>query len=131
MNLTTTYLGLTLDNPLVASAGPLSRTVDGVRQLADAGVGAIVLPSLFEEQVQREADPDARPAGTGAESFAESLSDLTGTSEEACRAAISTWSAGLPPRSASRSSPASTASPPAAGPTTRPPCRRRVPPRSS
>ena len=46
MNLTTTYLGLTLDNPLVASAGPLSRTVDGVRQLADAGVGAIVLPSL-------------------------------------------------------------------------------------
>ena len=55
MNLTTTYLGLTLDNPLVASAGPLSRTVDGVRHLADAGVGAIVLPSLFEEQVQREA----------------------------------------------------------------------------
>jgi len=83
MNLTTTYLGLTLDNPLVASAGPLSRTVDGVRHLADAGVGAIVLPSLFEEQVQREADPDARPAGTGAESFAESLSDLTGTSGEA------------------------------------------------
>jgi dihydroorotate dehydrogenase (fumarate) len=82
MNLTTTYLGLTLDNPLVASAGPLSRTVDGVRHLADAGVGAIVLPSLFEEQVQ-EADPDARPAGTGAESFAESLSDLTGTSREA------------------------------------------------
>jgi dihydroorotate dehydrogenase (fumarate) len=79
MNLTTTYLGLTLDNPLVASAGPLSRTVDGVRHLADAGVGAIVLPSLFEEQVQREAERDARLAEAGAESFAESLSYLPGT----------------------------------------------------
>ena len=79
MNLTTTYLGLTLNNPLVASAGPLSRTVDGVRHLADAGVGAVVLPSLFEEQVQREAERDARLAETGAESFAESLSYLPGT----------------------------------------------------
>jgi dihydroorotate dehydrogenase (fumarate) len=79
MNLTTTYLGLTLDNPLVASAGPLSRTVDGVRHLADAGVGAIVLPSLFEEQVRREAERDAQLAEAGAESFAESLSYLPGT----------------------------------------------------
>jgi dihydroorotate dehydrogenase (fumarate) len=76
MNLTTTYLGLTLDNPLVASAGPLSRTVDGVRQLADAGVAAVVLPSLFEEQVRREAERDAQLAEAGAESFAESLSYL-------------------------------------------------------
>jgi len=79
MNLTTTYLGLTLDNPLVASAGPLSRTVDGVRHLADAGVGAIVLPSLFEEQVRREAERDAQLAEAGAESFAESLSYLPET----------------------------------------------------
>jgi dihydroorotate dehydrogenase (fumarate) len=83
MNLTTTYLGLTLDNPLVASAGPLSRTVDGVRHLADAGVGAIVLPSLFEEQVRREAERDAELAEAGAESFAESLSYLPGTDGEA------------------------------------------------
>jgi dihydroorotate dehydrogenase (fumarate) len=83
MNLTTTYLGLTLDNPLVASAGPLSRTVDGVRHLADAGVGAIVLPSLFEEQVRREAERDAQLAEAGAESFAESLSYLPGTDGEA------------------------------------------------
>jgi len=76
MNLTTTYLGLTLDNPLVASASPLSRTVDGVRQLADAGVAAVVLPSLFEEQVRREAERDAQLAEAGAESFAESLSYL-------------------------------------------------------
>jgi dihydroorotate dehydrogenase (fumarate) len=83
MNLTTTYLGLTLDNPLVASAGPLSRTVDGVRQLADSGVAAVVLPSLFEEQVRREADRDARLAEAGAESFAESLSYLPDTGGEA------------------------------------------------
>jgi len=76
MNLTTTYLGLTLDNPLVASASPLGRTVDGVRQLADAGVAAVVLPSLFEEQVRREAERDAQLAEAGAESFAESLSYL-------------------------------------------------------
>jgi len=82
MNLTTTYLGLTLDNPLVASAGPLSRTVDGVRQLADAGVAAVVLPSLFEEQVRREAERDARLAEAGAESFAESLSYLPDTGGE-------------------------------------------------
>jgi dihydroorotate dehydrogenase (fumarate) len=83
MNLTTTYLGLTLDSPVVASAGPLSRTVDGVRQLADSGVAAVVLPSLFEEQVRREADRDARLAEAGAESFAESLSYLPDTGGEA------------------------------------------------
>jgi dihydroorotate dehydrogenase (fumarate) len=82
MNLTTRYLGLTLDNPLVASAGPLSRTVDGVRQLADAGVAAVVLPSLFEEQVRREAERDAQLAEAGAESFAESLSYLPDTGGE-------------------------------------------------
>jgi len=48
-------------NPLIASASPLSNTVDGVRRLADAGVGAVVLYSLFEEQLRREAAdlPDA------------------------------------------------------------------------
>ncbi|HTT49825.1 MAG TPA: dihydroorotate dehydrogenase-like protein [Streptosporangiaceae bacterium] len=83
MDLTTNYLGLTLKNPLVASAGPIARTVQGVQHLADAGVGAIVLPSLFEEQVQREAERDAELAETGAESFAESLSYLPGTGEAA------------------------------------------------
>ena len=55
MDLSTSYMGLTLRNPLVASASPLSQTVDGVRRLADAGVGAVVLYSLFEEQLRREA----------------------------------------------------------------------------
>jgi dihydroorotate dehydrogenase (fumarate) len=62
MDLATDYMGLALRNPLVASASPLSRTVDGVRKLAEAGVGAIVLPSLFEEEARREAELDARPA---------------------------------------------------------------------
>jgi dihydroorotate dehydrogenase (fumarate) len=74
MDLSTSYLGLTLRNPLVASASPLSNTLDGVRRLADAGVGAIVLYSLFEEQLRQEAARNARLADAGSESFAESLS---------------------------------------------------------
>jgi dihydroorotate dehydrogenase (fumarate) len=73
-DLSTTYMGLELRNPLVASASPLSRTVDGVRRLADAGVGAVVLYSLFEEQVRREAERDALLMDAGTESFVESLS---------------------------------------------------------
>lgn len=74
MDLTTDYLGLRLRNPLVASAGPLSQTVDGVRGLADAGVGAVVLYSLFEEQVRRQAALDADLTDLHEESFAEALS---------------------------------------------------------
>jgi dihydroorotate dehydrogenase (fumarate) len=74
MDLTTRYLGLELRNPLVASASPLSNTADGVRRLADAGVGAVVLFSLFEEQLRREAAQNAARADAGTESFAESLS---------------------------------------------------------
>ncbi len=50
-SLTTDYLGLTLRNPLVASPSPATSTVDRVRALAGAGIGAVVLPSLYEEQV--------------------------------------------------------------------------------
>ena len=74
MDLSTGYLGLPLRNPLVASASPISNTLDGVRQLADAGVGAIVLYSLFEEQLRQEAEQNARLAGVGTDSFAEALS---------------------------------------------------------
>ena len=74
MDLATDYMGLALRNPLVASASPLSRTVDGVRRVADAGVGAVVLHSLFEEQLLREAEENARMAEAGTEAFAESLS---------------------------------------------------------
>ncbi len=74
MDLTTDYLGLRLRNPLVASAGPLSQTVDGVRGLADAGIGAVVMYSLFEEQVRQQAARDAELADLHEESFAEALS---------------------------------------------------------
>jgi dihydroorotate dehydrogenase (fumarate) len=82
MDLATVYMGLPLRNPLVASASPLSQTVDGVRRLADAGVGAIVLYSLFEEQLRREAAQDARLVDAGTESFAESLSYFPAAAEE-------------------------------------------------
>jgi len=82
MDLSTDYMGLALRNPLVASASPLSRTVDGVRELAAAGVGAIVMYSLFEEQVRREAELNARLADAGTESFAESLSYFPDAADE-------------------------------------------------
>jgi len=73
-DLETRYLGLELRSPLVASASPLSGTADGVRRLADGGAAAVVLPSLFEEQLRQQAAHDAAVAGAGADSFAESLS---------------------------------------------------------
>jgi dihydroorotate dehydrogenase (fumarate) len=82
MNLTTDYMGLALRNPLIASASPLSQTVDGIRRLASAGVGAVVLYSLFEEQVRREAAENARLVDAGSESFAESLSYFPVSAEE-------------------------------------------------
>lgn len=51
MDLSTTYMGLTLKNPLVPSASPLSETLDGVRRMEDAGAAAVVMYSLFEEQI--------------------------------------------------------------------------------
>lgn len=73
MDLTTTYLGLTLRNPLVASAGPLSQTLDGIKSLAEGGVGAVVLFSLFEEQLRREAARDIDLLERHEYSYAEAL----------------------------------------------------------
>jgi dihydroorotate dehydrogenase (fumarate) len=58
MDLSTRYLGLTLRSPLVASAGPVTGSLAGITELAKAGVGAVVLPSLFEEQLRAETHPD-------------------------------------------------------------------------
>jgi len=73
MDLSTTYMGLTLKNPLVPSAGPLTADVGRIRQLEDAGAAAVVLHSLFEEQIRHEADELAHLTTQGTESFAESL----------------------------------------------------------
>jgi dihydroorotate dehydrogenase (fumarate) len=82
MDLATEYMGLELRNPVVASASPLSQTVDDVRRLADAGIGAVVCYSLFEEQLQREALENARLVDAGTESFAESLSYFPAAAED-------------------------------------------------
>ena len=74
MNLASTYLGLDLRNPLVASAGPMTQTADRIERLVEAGVGAVVLPSLFEEQIRADADRDERLAEVGIDSFGEATS---------------------------------------------------------
>ena len=73
-DLTTTYLGLALKNPLVASASPLSRHIDTARRLEEAGVGAIVTYSLFEEEITRESFELDHYLELGAHSYAESIS---------------------------------------------------------
>lgn len=74
MDLSTRYLGLDLAHPVVASASSLSHTLDGVRRLAGGGAAAVVLHSLFEEELAAEADRHASLAEAGSDRFAESLS---------------------------------------------------------
>jgi dihydroorotate dehydrogenase (fumarate) len=74
--LKTKYLGLELDNPIVPSASPLSREVDMAKRLEDAGAAALVMESLFEEQILREQHELHWHTTAGTESFAESLSYL-------------------------------------------------------
>lgn len=74
LDITTTYLGLHLKNPLVASASPLSKKIDTVRRLEDAGAAAIVMYSLFEEQIAHESHELHYYLERGTNSFAESLS---------------------------------------------------------
>src|SRR5713101_492695 len=73
-DLTTTYLGLQLKNPLVASASPLSKKVDTVRRIEDAGAAALVMYSLFEEQITHDSQELDHYLERGTHSFAESLS---------------------------------------------------------
>lgn len=81
IDLGTSYLGLKLPTPLIASASPLSRDLDGVRRLEDAGASAVVLYSLFEEQLrQEEIDLDYH-LHAGTESFAESITFFPQASE--------------------------------------------------
>jgi dihydroorotate dehydrogenase (fumarate) len=82
MQLATSYMGLELRNPLVASASPLSYTFDGIERLAEGGVGAIVLFSLFEEQLREEAAHNARLVDGPAESFPEALDYMPGIVKE-------------------------------------------------
>lgn len=73
MDLSTTYMGLTLASPLVASASPLSEKIDDIKRLEDCGAGAVVLGSLFEEQIAHEAGELEYYLKQGADRFGESL----------------------------------------------------------
>jgi dihydroorotate dehydrogenase (fumarate) len=75
-DLSTTYLGLNLKNPLVASASPLSKKIERARKLEEAGMSAIVMYSLFEEQIVRESLEFDHYLSRGTDSFVEALSYL-------------------------------------------------------
>ncbi len=70
------YLGMKLSGPIVVSSTPLSETIDNVRHMEDAGASAIVLPSLFEEQLTLESQTLDEDLSRGTETFAESLNYL-------------------------------------------------------
>jgi dihydroorotate dehydrogenase (fumarate) len=74
MDLSTNYLGLPLKNPLIASSSPLTLDVGNIRKLEDCGAAAVVLPSIFEEQIDEELAQIGRFANAGVDSFAEALS---------------------------------------------------------
>lgn len=73
-NLSTTYLGLDLPNPIIASSSPLTENLESLKRLEAAGASAVVLPSLYEEQIEHEAMEVQRLYDYGSESFAEALS---------------------------------------------------------
>ena len=81
IDLSTRYLGMQLRTPLVASASPLSHEIAGIRGLEDAGASAVVLYSLFEEQLHKEALELELHLNAGTESFAESLTYFPHSSE--------------------------------------------------
>jgi len=74
MDLTTTYLGLKLKSPLVASSSPLTESLENIRRLEDAGAAAVVLPSIFEEQLTLDNNAEDRDLTRGSESSAEATS---------------------------------------------------------
>jgi dihydroorotate dehydrogenase (fumarate) len=81
MDITTQYLGMQLRTPIVASASPLSHEISGIRDLEDAGASAVVLYSLFEEQLHKEALELELHLNAGTESFAESITYFPHSSE--------------------------------------------------
>ena len=74
VDLTSTFMGMTLKNPVVPSASPLSSDLDTIKLMEDAGAGAVVLHSLFEEQIEFEAEAMDHFLQHGTDSFAEALS---------------------------------------------------------
>lgn len=73
IDLSTTYLGLKLKNPIVPSSSPLMQDVDNIKRMEDAGAAAVVLHSLFEEQITRESETLNAALEQGTYTYAESL----------------------------------------------------------
>jgi dihydroorotate dehydrogenase (fumarate) len=73
VDISTTYLGLQLKNPIIASASPISKKLEGIRKLEDAGASAVVMYSLFEEQIVQESLALDHFLNRGTESYAEAL----------------------------------------------------------
>ena len=76
IDISTTYLGLTLKSPLVASSSPMCEEVGNIRRMEDAGAAAVVLHSLFEEQIERESDELDRFIGNTSDVSAEATTEL-------------------------------------------------------
>ncbi len=74
VDLRTTYLGMQLKHPIVASASPLSERPDNIKRMEDAGAAAVVMFSLFEEQIKQEAAALEHFMSVGTDSYAEALS---------------------------------------------------------
>ena len=73
IDLSTTFMGMALKNPIVASSSPISKTLDGLKRLEDNGAAAVVMYSLFEEQINFESRELDHYLSFGTESFAEAL----------------------------------------------------------
>jgi len=76
MDLSTTFLGFTLKNPLIASASPLTASLESIRKLEDNGIAAVIIHSLFEEEINRELRQIDHFLHANSESYAEALSYL-------------------------------------------------------
>ena len=74
IDLSTTYMGLKLKNPIVASSSPMSENVDTIKKMEDAGAGAVVMFSMFEEQLRQENAMLEQAMTSGTDSFSEALS---------------------------------------------------------
>lgn len=78
VDISVSYLGLDLRSPLVASSSPMTSDLDGLRRLEDGGIAAVVLPSLFEEEIEHYAVEVSQMLTTGAESHDEALNYFPG-----------------------------------------------------
>jgi dihydroorotate dehydrogenase (fumarate) len=88
MDLTTYYMGLPLKNPLVSSASPLNGKLDNIRRLEDAGAAAVVLPSIFEEQIEAEMFPHEASTAVGLESSPQARSNFHQAKESGPRQSL-------------------------------------------